>query len=180
MKKSFSFIVVFLLLALVSGSAYAAACDPRITASDPRDLCVNMQCDEMGKTHMDRDNQNVIACVGLPYGEDYPNCAANPEKCIWTVLTGQKARAIPLETSFLTLTELSYNKLCKWRNDYTIGRKVDDDGPWQAYFACSNACYRFCLSRPEKFRSGFISEWDYTKRFPPPDNSGTAECSCVY
>jgi len=189
--RNFLFLTASLFcFALMSGFAAAespictSCCDPDPGKPEHRAYCKEQECNILGKTSKDRDNENIIACVFKSDTAGRPDsCDSNGSNCVWKVLTTERPFGKMKAASFLQLEDitkkeepLNRERQCLWTGGYKDGRRVDNDGPWKNYFACTHACFHYCKGLG--FQSGFIAEWSYPKLMS--DNSGTAECSCVY
>ncbi len=157
------------------------------TVPDNRAYCKEEMCNVLGKTSRDRDNQNIIACVFRSDVAGRPaSCNSGGDNCIWKVLTTERPFGEMRYPSFNHLKAISVQeeranpeRQCLWTGGYKDGRRVEGDGPWKNYFACTHACFHYC--KGYGFQSGFIAEWSYSDKITDDyGTSGKAGCSCVY
>lgn len=77
-------------LALFVASPAWAYCDPTTTAQTSCLGGPDKTCRVLGTTTLDKDKQNIIACLATPSGSD---CAASPSQCQWKSMSVSGATA---------------------------------------------------------------------------------------
>ncbi len=142
------------LLAGVSPASAVVFCDPStINAS-----CLaagSNYCEQLGKTTMDGDEKNIIAC--LSNVENNSNCSTGD--CTWKAITGGSG-----STKEITISQAElkmYSPSCS--------------NPSTNYTNCTYACTQFCINSktdgvPNNYVSGFLSAWA----------AGQATCACFH
>jgi len=128
--------------------------------------CMTYKCEILGKTTLDGDNKNIIAC--LSSSSTTPDCSAGD--CVWKTLTRQAHTSKKVDLTIATVKY--YDTTCS--------------EPVSAYPNCANACRRYCNNgcktaatnctgikdNGNTYSTGYVTEWN--------SSTGMTQCACFY